>query len=247
MLAERFYSQRSERIMQIMMDSLPRELRDLIWGYLFEDSRDRSRHIKVHPRECFMGRQLHNNTRSSVFEWKAPFWLKDKVIDKRFAEEMIQHLSENIEFSIDANDVRGFIDDDFGVFRAAGYPTAKQHSQRNTIRSLTVNLNNNCTNIECSVNQAHKSLRALLGPWGIKNKSGFRLRLLLSKDSEYFLDEWGVAMADIVSEMRKEGFIVEAYYITIKYRRTGARLMLVYNREDITQRFESTEDDSNNK
>ena len=227
-----------------MITKLPRELRDMIYGHMYERPISHSPgpfESVDFPRDGVVISWISKaaSTIDSEYDydsppedppiriqgWKLPMYLRDSVVGSQFASEVAESWYRHVNLVMPATCVPLVIEDEIGALGSAGAPA--RHIPREHLRQLTVTFDHAVQlgrlqdpipwTRSRQIRKDASSLKALLGPFGVKFKKGFDLQLCISCVREIDLERWLEALGPAIYACKEEGFMVRVFQITDYY------------------------------
>ncbi|CAN9089234.1 unnamed protein product [Alternaria alternata] len=122
--AERYREARQE-LLNAMLEKLPRELRDMIYLELYQDSQDE-------PFEIVDNSTIHPHDNSHEFEpivkaYETPYWMIEDEVGHEFAKEAVETWYKHVSLSVDVKLLPQLLQDEDGVLYNNGAPSVRTH------------------------------------------------------------------------------------------------------------------------
>jgi hypothetical protein len=224
-----------------MLRNLPREIRDMIYELLCEDSAE--------PFHVIDNTRMPSWSNEYCFEplihaFDLPYRMDPAHVGEEFATAAAHVWYKNARLCIDIKSLSSFMHDVCDVLVGSGGPRMKA---RELIKSPEVSMSDlpphNLESIPLPSDKAApyyrpaRDLQTLLGPTGIRYKQGFKLHLLVPVLG-IVLQRYAQALGPVVALLKEEGFLVsvELKYYVDKFGLTPNRI------EHWTSDFEVMED-----
>jgi hypothetical protein len=242
-LADQYITGEIRSFTDPMLRKLPREIRDMIYEFLCEDSEepfcvtDNNLMSPWSDEYCF---------EPLIKAFHLTYWMNQAHVGEEFASEAAHIWHKNARLSIGIKSLPALMYHVGGVLVGSGGPRMRS---RELIRSLDVWMSqpplyfSKITPLPSDkaapYHDAARDLRTLLGPTGIKHKQGFKLRIIIPCWSIVF-ERYAEALCPVISMLRIEGFLVTVELERPSY--PNAYVPHEIRPEDVASYFEVIED-----
>ncbi|CAN9109359.1 unnamed protein product [Alternaria alternata] len=209
--AERYREARQE-LLNAMLEKLPRELRDMIYLELYQDSQDE-------PFEIVDNSTIHPHDNSHEFEpivkaYETPYWMIEDEVGHEFAKEAVETWYKHVSLSVDVKLLPQLLQDEDGVLYNNGAPSVRTHK---FLRKLQVVIGPASTSDSYGgrprgravhIQQTCQSLSALSTEASVARKKDFELHIAFRWVSVYERLSYIDAVCPVVYGLKAQGFMV---------------------------------------
>jgi hypothetical protein len=209
--AER-YREARQKLLNAMLEKLPRELRDMIYLELYQDSQDE-------PFEIVDNSTIHPHDNSHEFEpivkaYETPYWMIEDEVGYEFAKEAVETWYKHVSLSVDVKLLPQLLQDEDGVLYNNGAPSVPTHK---FLRKLQVVIGPASTSDSYSgrpggravhIQQTCQSLSALSTEASVARKKDFELHIAFRWVSVYERLSYIDAVCPVVYGLKAQGFMV---------------------------------------
>ncbi|KAI5365589.1 hypothetical protein J4E82_011365 [Alternaria postmessia] len=209
--AER-YREARQKLLNAMLEKLPRELRDMIYLELYQDSQDE-------PFEIVDNSTIHPHDNSHEFEpivkaYETPYWMIEDEVGYEFAREAVETWYKHVSLSVDVKLLPQLLQDEDGVLYNNGAPSVPTHK---FLRKLQVVIGPASTSDSYSgrpggravhIQQTCQSLSALSTEASVARKKDFELHIAFRWVSVYERLSYIDAVCPVVYGLKAQGFMV---------------------------------------
>ena len=209
--AER-YREARQKLLNAMLEKLPRELRDMIYLELYQDSQDE-------PFEIVDNSTIHPHDNSHEFEpivkaYETPYWMIEDEVGYEFAREAVETWYKHVSLSVDVKLLPQLLQDEDGVLYNNGAPSVPTHK---FLRKLQVVIGPASTSDSYSgrprgravhIRQTCQSLSALSTEASVARKKDFELHIAFRWVSVYERLSYIDAVCPVVYGLKAQGFMV---------------------------------------
>ncbi|CAN9125267.1 unnamed protein product [Alternaria sp. RS040] len=211
--AER-YREARQKLLNAMLEKLPRELRDMIYLELYQDSQDE-------PFEIVDNSTIHPHDNSHEFEpivkaYEMPYWMIEVEVGYEFAKEAVEIWYKHVSLSVDVKLLPQLLQDEDGVLYNNGAPSVRTHE---FLRKLQVVIGPASTSDSYGgrprgravhIQQTCQSFSALSTEASVARKKDFELHIAFRWVSVYERLSYIDAVCPVVYSLKAQGFVVRS-------------------------------------